>query len=106
MTPAAPSQQTLETYIDALIREAHPDVTFPPEELASMKKQLHERVLKAINIGLLNALPDEYVQQAKDLLARNASEDDYKKLFQEAIPDQVPIVTQTLLDFRNVYLQG
>jgi hypothetical protein len=95
--------QALNQYIDQLIQEKQfPDLTDEIRE--EIKKDLLNRLNDFINARLIAALSDEDVLIFENMLKEGSPEEEVQQFFQEKIPDLTGLLTQTLLEFKGVYL--
>lgn len=96
-------KRAIETYVEQLIKDKNfPDIT--PEVNEEIKKDLMVRVDDFIAAKVISVLSDEDVAKFEEMLKSGKSETEIQSFVAENIPDFTNFLTQTLLEFRNVYL--
>jgi hypothetical protein len=102
-----PRQDTqYDPFIDKLLEERQYQ-TLTPENRQFIVEDLRERIAEQVNRAIFDALPDEYLTQAEQLLA--SGEPTAEKLQQIIKASKInveKIVAQTLVRFRAFYLRS
>lgn len=93
----------IEVFIDQLIKDKNfKDITPDIEKI--IKDQLKDRLDKFILARIISNLSDEKVAQFNAMLDGKKSEVEIQEFVTTSIPDFVDFLTQTLLEFRGIYL--
>jgi len=95
---------TLDAFIERLIEERKVGGV-PHDVLRQMKADLHERLLRLINAEILANMP-EYALVDFEKTLDTGSQEKIQQFCSEKIPNLTAVVSQALVDFRNVYLTG
>lgn len=95
--------QKITEFIDQLIKDKHfKDITPDIEEM--IRSQLKDRLDKFILARIISNLSDEKVNQFNAMLDAKKSEMEIQEFVTASVPDFVDFLTQTLLEFRGIYL--
>ena len=75
------------------------------EAKAGLLEDMRERLLDMLNHALVEALPEEKLAEFSTLLDGGVSDDAVQQFIAESGVDVEKITAQTMLAFRNLYLQ-
>lgn len=93
----------IDEFIDQLIKDKHfKDIT--PEIESEIRNDLKNRLDKFILARIISNLSDEKVAQFNAMLDGKKSEAEIQEFVTNSIPDFVDFLTQTLMEFRGIYL--
>lgn len=96
-------KQAIERFVEQLIKDKNfPDIS--PEVREELKKDLLIRVDDFIAAKVISTLSDENVDKFEEMLKTGKSEGEIQAFVAEYVPDFTNFLTQTLLEFRNVYM--
>jgi hypothetical protein len=104
-TSAAQNTQSsaLDGFIEQLIKEkGFPDLSDEVKE--EIKTDLLGRADDFITAKLISALSDDKVAQFEAMLKEGKPQEETQKFLQDSIPDFTNVVSQALMEFRDVYL--
>ena len=96
---------TLDTYVERLLEEKGLH-TIEDEVRTQMAEELKSRVHDFINVGLLEAMPEEKYGDFEALLDRDAPEEEYQAFINENVPNVQEVFAKALMKFRATYLQN
>lgn len=92
-----------ENFINQLIEEKKfPDLT--PEVREELKKDLLLHLDDFLAARIISALSDQDVLTFEKMLTENKSSEEIQKFTVDHIPDYINFLTNSLLEFRGVYL--
>lgn len=101
--PAALVNKSLEDFADKLIEEKDfPDIT--PEVRVELKNDILRRLDDFLAARIIAALSDTDVAAFEELLKQGKSDAEIQAFTTLKIPDFTNFLTNTLLEFRGVYL--
>lgn len=93
----------IDEFIDKLIKDKNfKDIT--PEIESEIRNDLKNRLDKFILARIISNLSDEKVDQFNSMLDAKKSETEIQEFITASIPDFVDFLTQTLMEFRGIYL--
>ncbi|KKS11737.1 hypothetical protein A2617_00905 [Candidatus Daviesbacteria bacterium RIFOXYD1_FULL_41_10] len=96
-------KQAIEKFIEQLVKDKDfPDIS--PEVHEEIKRDLLRRVDDFIAARVIAALSDENVVKFEEMLKSGKPEAEVQAFVTTNIPDFTSFLTQTLLEFRGVYL--
>lgn len=98
---------TLDDYIFSLVDEKlrRLDTVVDNDVQQEMQGQLKERINAFINRRLIDQLTEDQAYELEVLLdAQNLQPDDVQQFIESRVPDQVQVVTASLLEFAELYL--
>ena len=100
------AQDELDQYIDSLItRKNLKGLT--PEGRGYVAQELKEQLVEQINRAVIDALPDDKLEQLDELSGReDFTAEDMQKFIAESGVDAAKITAETLLYFEAFYLGG
>jgi hypothetical protein len=101
MNPAKPS---LETFVDQLVVEKGL-TNLDPEILAEAKRDLVNRAENRLNAAILEHIPPEKISEFETLLDGDDS-NAVQSFVKASIPNLEQLVAETLMRFRQIYIQG
>lgn len=102
----ATSQQQLEEFVDDMLTEKNlPGLT--DDVRPDVIKEVAQTLQELINRAIINALPDDKLEEiSKRIEDENTSLVQIQDLVQQSGIDTEKIVTNTLIEFRRLYLAG
>ncbi|MFC1653793.1 DUF5663 domain-containing protein [Patescibacteria group bacterium] len=104
-TISTPLLQPLEDFLDKLIEEKGFNLKALPNDFPeNTKKELRPLLQKSINLSLYEALSDDKKKEFEKLIDTNNSDQSLQEFFTKNVPNQQLLLAETLLDFRNKYL--
>lgn len=93
----------MEEFIDKLIEEKN--FSYLTDDISrQLKKDLSQRLDEFIAARVIAGLSDEDVLVFEDMLQNNDSPENVQQFVSAHVPDFVNFLTNTLLEFRGVYL--
>jgi methionine aminopeptidase len=102
----ATSQQQLEEFVDDMLTEKNlPGLS--DDVRPDVIKEVVQTLQELINRAIINALPDDKLEEiSKRIEDENTSLVQIQDLVQQSGIDTEKIVTNTLIEFRRLYLAG
>ncbi len=106
MDNTATSQQQLEEFVDDMLTEKNlPGLS--DDVRPDVIKEVVQTLQELINRAIINALPDDKLEEiSKRIEDENTSLVQIQDLVQQSGIDTEKIVTNTLIEFRRLYLAG
>jgi len=96
-------QETLDLFIDKLIKEQGVDKILEKDALDELKKEFGKSIMERINIAIVENLPDEKLDEYNEVLSK--SQEDQTEFLQKNVPNLDKIIAEEFIQFRALYVK-
>ena len=99
-------EEALSRYIDQIIEENGLD-KLGDEEKAKLREKIEEKLIRAVNLRLVYALPKEKFDELEQLVEQDSYDiEKISELVSNSGVDTEAIIKQALIDFRKTIAEG
>jgi hypothetical protein len=96
--------EALDLFVDKLV-ETKGYKSLTPEMMQKIKRELKEQLVEFIDIQVMNALPEATVDTLEGAL-RDGDKTKVMEAFKDAGVDYGKVVSDTMIEFGEIYLEG
>jgi hypothetical protein len=98
-------KNALSEFVDKLMQETVDVTNLDENTSATMKNDILERLLKSLNLAILEHLTPEQINEFESILSEGDDTKQYDYLI-TAIPNFEQVLAQEMLNFKQLYLNS